>query len=98
MWAINGSQSNAKIISFCIVSINLFVLFQKKKTEAEVQISENASDAKEDKENRVITLRPINMDDMRQAKSQVFTMESFSLQLWEGTLFVSKIFNLLKNE
>ncbi|XP_027936508.1 26S proteasome regulatory subunit 6A homolog isoform X1 [Vigna unguiculata] len=44
---------------------------ENKKTEAEVQISENASDAKEDKENRVITLRPINMDDMRQAKSQV---------------------------
>ncbi|XP_014514507.1 spastin isoform X1 [Vigna radiata var. radiata] len=44
---------------------------ENKKKEAAVQSSESASDAKEDKENRVITLRPINMDDMRQAKTQV---------------------------
>ncbi|XP_047177650.1 cell division control protein 48 isoform X1 [Vigna umbellata] len=44
---------------------------ENNKKEAVVQSSESASDAKEDKENRVITLRPINMDDMRQAKSQV---------------------------
>ncbi|ESW15497.2 hypothetical protein PHAVU_007G076300 [Phaseolus vulgaris] len=44
---------------------------KEKKTEAEVQSSENASDAKEDKEHRVIALRPLNMDDLRQAKSQV---------------------------
>ncbi|KAK7391309.1 hypothetical protein VNO78_19723 [Psophocarpus tetragonolobus] len=44
---------------------------EKKKMEAEVQSSENSLDANEDKENQVITLRPLNMEDMRQAKSQV---------------------------
>lgn len=54
-------------------SIN-FILFQeKKKKESEGQSSENASDTtnKEDKEEQLINLRPLNMEDMRQAKSQV---------------------------
>ncbi|XP_027364141.1 putative cell division cycle ATPase isoform X1 [Abrus precatorius] len=41
---------------------------EEKKVEAEVQSSEGASNAKED---QVITLRPLNMKDMRQAKSLV---------------------------
>jgi len=64
-----------------LLSNNHFVLFQeKKKTEAEVQSSENASDAKGDKDHQVITLRPLNMEDMRLAKSQVCGMENYSLQ------------------
>ncbi|KAK7343715.1 hypothetical protein VNO77_12692 [Canavalia gladiata] len=41
---------------------------EKKKMEAEVQSSEDASNAKEE---QVIALRPLNMEDMRQAKSQI---------------------------
>ncbi|CAJ1976994.1 unnamed protein product [Sphenostylis stenocarpa] len=44
---------------------------EKKEKEGEVQGSENASDAKEDEKHQVITLRPLIMEDMRQAKSQV---------------------------
>ncbi|XP_027357776.1 putative cell division cycle ATPase isoform X2 [Abrus precatorius] len=43
---------------------------EKKKREAEGQNSEDASNNK-DKEEHEITLRPLNMEDMRQAKSQV---------------------------
>ncbi|RDX68684.1 ATPase family AAA domain-containing protein FIGL1, partial [Mucuna pruriens] len=42
----------------------------KKKREAESQISEHASNDK-DKEQQEITLRPLNREDMKQAKSQV---------------------------
>ncbi|KAF3432908.1 hypothetical protein FNV43_RR24010 [Rhamnella rubrinervis] len=45
---------------------------EKKKEDAESKSSEDTSDAKaEDKEEQVITLRPLNMEDMRQAKNQV---------------------------
>ncbi|KAK7270455.1 hypothetical protein RIF29_23604 [Crotalaria pallida] len=44
---------------------------EKKRKEAEDQSSEDASNATEDKEDQVITLRPINMEDMRQAMGQV---------------------------
>ncbi|RZB91807.1 ATPase family AAA domain-containing protein 1-A isoform B [Glycine soja] len=44
---------------------------EKKKREAEGQSSEDASNNK-DKEEQEITLRPLNMEDMRQAKSQEF--------------------------
>ncbi|KAK4253990.1 hypothetical protein QN277_009428 [Acacia crassicarpa] len=44
---------------------------EKNKKETEGQSSEAASSAKEDKEDPVITLRPINMEDMIQAKKQV---------------------------
>jgi hypothetical protein len=37
----------------------------------ERQISGAASDTKEGQEERIITLRPLNMEDFRQAKSQV---------------------------
>ncbi|KAK7380420.1 hypothetical protein VNO78_32930 [Psophocarpus tetragonolobus] len=43
---------------------------EKKKREAEGQSSEDASN-KKDKEHQEITLRPLNMEDMKQAKSQV---------------------------
>ncbi|KAL2334821.1 hypothetical protein Fmac_016034 [Flemingia macrophylla] len=43
---------------------------EKKKREAEGQSSEDVSNSK-DKEDEEITLRPLNMEDMRQAKSQV---------------------------
>ncbi|KAG5108926.1 hypothetical protein JHK84_045833 [Glycine max] len=43
---------------------------EKKKREAEGQSSEDASNNK-DKEEQEITPRPLNMEDMRQAKSQV---------------------------
>ncbi|XP_010251600.1 PREDICTED: uncharacterized protein LOC104593453 isoform X2 [Nelumbo nucifera] len=44
----------------------------ERKHKAEGQNSEEASDTKEEgKEERVITLRPLNMEDMRQAKNQV---------------------------
>ncbi|KAI4352942.1 hypothetical protein L6164_007146 [Bauhinia variegata] len=43
---------------------------EKKKKEAEGKSSEDASDTK-DKEEEVITLRPLNTEDMRQAKSQI---------------------------
>ncbi|KAG4952439.1 hypothetical protein JHK85_046306 [Glycine max] len=43
---------------------------EKKKREAEGQSSEDASNNK-DKEEQEITLRPLNMEDMRQAKTQV---------------------------
>ncbi|KAK7364412.1 hypothetical protein VNO80_13044 [Phaseolus coccineus] len=43
---------------------------EKKKREAEGQNSEDASNNK-DKEDQEITLRPLNMEDMKQAKSQV---------------------------
>ncbi|CAK9176935.1 unnamed protein product [Ilex paraguariensis] len=42
----------------------------KQKTE-EGQSSEDASDRKEGREERAIILRPLNMEDMRQAKNQV---------------------------
>jgi len=52
---------------------NHYVIFQeKKKTEAEVQRSEDASDAKGDKEDGVITSRCLNI--------QVCWMENYSLQ------------------
>ncbi|XP_061344666.1 uncharacterized protein LOC133290581 [Gastrolobium bilobum] len=44
---------------------------EKKKKEAKVQSSEDASNATKSKEDKVITLRPINMEDMRQATNQV---------------------------
>ncbi|XP_019453361.1 PREDICTED: peroxisome biosynthesis protein PAS1-like isoform X1 [Lupinus angustifolius] len=44
---------------------------EKKKKAAEGQGSVDASNNEEDKEEREITLRPLNMEDMRQAKSQV---------------------------
>ncbi|KAK7283587.1 hypothetical protein RIF29_13201 [Crotalaria pallida] len=44
---------------------------EKKKKEAEGQGSEDASGNEEDKEEREIILRALNMEDMRQAKSQV---------------------------
>lgn len=44
-------------------------LFQKK--EAKVEISEDTSNAIEDKEDQVIALRPLNMEDMRHAKNKV---------------------------
>ncbi|XP_054818530.1 uncharacterized protein LOC129318041 isoform X2 [Prosopis cineraria] len=43
---------------------------EKNKKAAAEQCSEDASDTKGDGEERVITLRPLNMEDMRQAKSQ----------------------------
>ncbi|XP_061344665.1 uncharacterized protein LOC133290580 [Gastrolobium bilobum] len=46
---------------------------EKKKMEAEVQSSEDASNATEGNEDHVIILRPINMEDMTQATSQVAT-------------------------
>ena len=49
---------------------------QKKKQKAEEgQSTDDASDPKEEgKEERVITLRPLNMEDMRQAKNQVTSL------------------------
>lgn len=48
--------------------------FQEKKQ----RTAEDASDSKEDiKEERVITLRPLNMDDFREAKNQVNEPGSF---------------------
>ncbi|XAR71678.1 Adenosinetriphosphatase [Bertholletia excelsa] len=45
---------------------------KKKQKAEEGQSTEDASDTKEEgKEERVITLRPLNMEDMRQAKNQV---------------------------
>ncbi|KAK7252386.1 hypothetical protein RIF29_36288 [Crotalaria pallida] len=44
---------------------------EKKKKEAEGQGSEDASGNEEDKDEREIILRALNMEDMRQAKSQV---------------------------
>ncbi|XP_058184071.1 uncharacterized protein LOC131301704 isoform X1 [Rhododendron vialii] len=45
---------------------------KKKKKDEEGQSKEDASDAKEEsKEERAISLRPLNMEDMRQAKNQV---------------------------
>ncbi|KAJ4711984.1 P-loop containing nucleoside triphosphate hydrolases superfamily protein [Melia azedarach] len=45
---------------------------EKKKRAAEEQNKEEGSDAKQDtKEERVITLRPLNMEDFREAKNQV---------------------------
>ncbi|XP_021274759.1 spastin isoform X2 [Herrania umbratica] len=45
---------------------------EKKKREEAGKSSEDASETKEgDKEERVITLRPLNMEDMRRAKNQV---------------------------
>lgn len=45
---------------------------EKKKKDSEGSSSEDASSKKEeDKEERVITLRALNMEDMRQAKNQV---------------------------
>ncbi|CAL0302962.1 unnamed protein product [Lupinus luteus] len=44
---------------------------EKKKKEPESQGSEDASSNEEDKEEVEIMLRPLNMEDMRQAKSQV---------------------------
>ncbi|KAJ7974114.1 p-loop containing nucleoside triphosphate hydrolases superfamily protein [Quillaja saponaria] len=44
---------------------------EKKKRDTEGQSSEDSSDTKGDKEDRVISLRPLNMEDMRQAKNQV---------------------------
>lgn len=45
---------------------------EKKKREEAAKSSEDASETKEEaKEERVITLRPLNMEDMRQAKNQV---------------------------
>ncbi|KAK7279886.1 hypothetical protein RJT34_24945 [Clitoria ternatea] len=44
---------------------------EKKKIEAEAQSSEDASNATGDKKDQLIDLRPLNMEDMRQAKSQV---------------------------
>ncbi|KAG4939592.1 hypothetical protein JHK86_045733 [Glycine max] len=46
---------------------------EKKKREAEGQSSEDASNNK-DKEEQEITLRPLNMEDMRQAKTQNYEM------------------------
>ena len=52
---------------------------QKKKQKAEEgQSTDGASDPKEEgKEERVIILRPLNMEDMRQAKNQVTSREFF---------------------
>lgn len=48
--------------------------FQEKKQ----RTAEDASDSKEDiKKERVITLRPLNMDDFREAKNQVNAPGSF---------------------
>lgn len=44
---------------------------EKKHKDAEGKSSEGASETKEDKEERVITLRSLNMEDMKQAKAQV---------------------------
>nr|XP_004496508.1 uncharacterized AAA domain-containing protein C16E9.10c-like [Cicer arietinum] len=41
------------------------------KKEAKVEISEDTSNAIEDKEDQVIALRPLNMEDMRHAKNKV---------------------------
>ncbi|XP_028751224.1 uncharacterized protein LOC114754176 isoform X2 [Neltuma alba] len=46
-------------------------LKDKNKKAAEKQNSEDASDTQDDGEEQVIALRPLNMEDMRQAKSQV---------------------------
>lgn len=55
-----------------ITLINNFSLQEKKKRAAEEQNKEEGSDAKQDtKEERVITLRPLNMEDFREAKNQV---------------------------
>jgi hypothetical protein len=48
----------------------------------EVEISEDASIAtEEDKEDQVIPLRPLNMEDMREAKNKVCWTITCSLQL-----------------
>lgn len=44
---------------------------EKKRRTEEENKSEDATDSKEDKEERVITLRSLNMEDMKQAKNQV---------------------------
>ena len=58
-------------------SLWFFFLQEKKQKADEGQSSEDASDAKEEaKEEKEIVLRPLNMEDMRQAKNQVTTSES----------------------
>lgn len=51
----------------------MFFLQEKKKTEAESKSSEDSSETlkEENKEEQVITLRSLLMEDMRQAKNQV---------------------------
>lgn len=79
MWTINWSLSNAKVLVSVLLCNNHYVIFQeKKKTEAEVQRSEDASDAKGDKD-EVTTLRCLNVEDIRHC-SQVCWMENCSLQ------------------
>lgn len=54
----------------CTVKLSNDHLFQKKKKkEAEAEISEVASNATE--EDQVIVLRPLNMEDMKDAKNKV---------------------------
>uniref|UniRef100_A0A2N9IMI9 Uncharacterized protein n=1 Tax=Fagus sylvatica TaxID=28930 RepID=A0A2N9IMI9_FAGSY len=53
----------------------------------EGQISGAASDTKEGQEERIITLRPLNMEDFRQAKSEVaasFATEGFNGRVEAG--------------
>lgn len=46
-------------------------LQERKKKEAEGQNSDDPSTKNDDVEERVITLRPLNMEDLRHAKNQV---------------------------
>lgn len=58
----------------------IFLQEIKQKAE-EGKSSEDASSTKEDKEEKVIALRPLNMEDMRQAKNQVIFHANSSLLL-----------------
>lgn len=56
-----------------------YVIFQeKKKTEAEVQRSEDASDAKGDKEDGVITSRCLNIQEKKKTEAEVQSSENAS--------------------
>lgn len=53
-------------------------LQEKKKREAQGKSTEDASETKEEeKEDQEITLRALNMEDMRQAKNQVTNLTFF---------------------
>lgn len=58
----------------------LHFIQEKKQREGEAKSSEDATDAKEGEKDAVIALRPLNMEDMKYAKSQVGLIEKFSLK------------------
>lgn len=69
-------------------------LQEKKRTDSEGKSSEDASDAKEEnREEIVINLRSLNMEDMKQAKNQVNKIKSdfiFKNQVFETCESASK--------